>query len=709
MPSFLIESSPTPIYRRITAAYQQALERQNHQVIYFEPDRFGNFNDALNRFIEVVQSKKVEYLLVFENSPFSRLYMEASEQFVFEQVEGSIIFVHHDNVWSSLTDRNLLAAWRRISDRSIHFFLEYSNFLDFRKLGFHHAYTLSHGSEFEKVEPPDSYLYDVSFVGHTLPDFQTFFEPIQHFSWSHLIAADFWSRLAALDKKLQPSSIAFARANQPSLTLEDAEFIDRTSAYQYLISVMSITFRGELIKRLDPQFNLAIIGGDPAYLNGAASGRHIERDSITYHPPLFDYTETQNLYSGSKINLNITSTQFDVAVNNRVIDVASTGGFILTDWKSDLVQLTSVSEQISYRTIEELNNKIAYYLSHEQERLEIAAQLQRDVAEKSSYDQIIRFLLSKVFSMSNDLETQSKAMYVDLGCGVHKPEGFIGVDCSPAPHVDIVADLNQEFPFPDNSVEFLRAHDVVEHLSDRIYTMNEIWRVCKPNAEIDIRVPSTDGRGAFQDPTHISFWNINSFNYYCVEFPAYIDLCRRYGFKGAFSIVHLDSEAETADRVVHVRAILKAIKFDSYLPEELREKLKLREVNLIVFLNWSQAEDDLYTALVDVIRLLTLHPDRQKITLLIDAGSFPLSDEASAHQVLYDLVLNIFLTEGIDVAGEGLEISLIDHLSSDEWLALAQQISYQIRLEQGNSESIDHTGLADIPLLDLEMLGHQQF
>lgn len=29
-----------------------------------------------------------------------------------------------------------------------------------------------------------------------------------------------------------------------------------------------------------------------------------------------------------------------------------------------------------------------------------------------------------------------------------------------------------------------------------------------------IQVPSTDGRGAFQDPTHVSYWNENSFLYY---------------------------------------------------------------------------------------------------------------------------------------------------------------------------------------------------
>ena len=29
-----------------------------------------------------------------------------------------------------------------------------------------------------------------------------------------------------------------------------------------------------------------------------------------------------------------------------------------------------------------------------------------------------------------------------------------------------------------------------------------------------VATPSTDGRGAFQDPTHVSFWNSNSFWYY---------------------------------------------------------------------------------------------------------------------------------------------------------------------------------------------------
>lgn len=152
-----------------------------------------------------------------------------------------------------------------------------------------------------------------------------------------------------------------------------------------------------------------------------------------------------------------------------------------------------------------------------------------------------------------------ETLRVDIGCGDRKPDNFVGVDVCPGLGVDVVADLNQRFPFADNSVDELRAYDTIEHLVDRIHTMNEIWRICKDGAKVDILVPSTDGRGAFQDPTHVSFWNINSFLYYCIDFPNYIDLCRKYGFKGAFKAVSLEHE-ESSQNVIHVKAELIVVK-----------------------------------------------------------------------------------------------------------------------------------------------------
>jgi len=99
---------------------------------------------------------------------------------------------------------------------------------------------------------------------------------------------------------------------------------------------------------------------------------------------------------------------------------------------------------------------------------------------------------------------------VDLGAGFDKPEGYQGLDLRNA---DIIADAREGLPFEDSSVGLIRAHDFLEHLPDKVGIMNEIYRVLVPGGWLFSLTPSTDGRGAFQDPTHVSYWNQNSFWY----------------------------------------------------------------------------------------------------------------------------------------------------------------------------------------------------
>jgi ubiquinone/menaquinone biosynthesis C-methylase UbiE len=105
-------------------------------------------------------------------------------------------------------------------------------------------------------------------------------------------------------------------------------------------------------------------------------------------------------------------------------------------------------------------------------------------------------------------------MKLDLGCGPNKAQGFVGVDVRAQEGVDVVTDLSERWPFEDNSVEHVRACHVFEHLPDTLHTMDELYRVLKPGARAEIDVPSTNGMGAFQDPTHKSFWNVNTFIYF---------------------------------------------------------------------------------------------------------------------------------------------------------------------------------------------------
>ncbi len=100
---------------------------------------------------------------------------------------------------------------------------------------------------------------------------------------------------------------------------------------------------------------------------------------------------------------------------------------------------------------------------------------------------------------------------LDICSGPKPPEGFEGVDLY---HGNLRYDLNNDWPFEDNSVGVIRAFDAIEHLKDPIHTMNESWRVLAHGGFFIISVPSTKGEGAWCDPTHVSFWNARSFRYY---------------------------------------------------------------------------------------------------------------------------------------------------------------------------------------------------
>ncbi|GAA4179179.1 glycosyltransferase [Gryllotalpicola koreensis] len=103
---------------------------------------------------------------------------------------------------------------------------------------------------------------------------------------------------------------------------------------------------------------------------------------------------------------------------------------------------------------------------------------------------------------------------LDFGGAHNKAVGFLGVDQHPGPGVDIVATLPGPLDLPDGSVGVIRAYDFFEHVADKIGLITEIYRLLAPGGILISRTPSTDGRGAFQDPTHVAYYNQNSFWYY---------------------------------------------------------------------------------------------------------------------------------------------------------------------------------------------------
>src|SRR5215469_13566311 len=114
-------------------------------------------------------------------------------------------------------------------------------------------------------------------------------------------------------------------------------------------------------------------------------------------------------------------------------------------------------------------------------------------------------------AQSGPVVFQSGRRILDVGCGINKKPGSIGVDCNPASKADVIADLDRfPYPFRDSSFGGLQAIHVIEHVSDVIRTMEEFHRLVQPGGEVLIVTPHYTDFSSFCDPTHR--WHLNSFS-----------------------------------------------------------------------------------------------------------------------------------------------------------------------------------------------------
>lgn len=117
---------------------------------------------------------------------------------------------------------------------------------------------------------------------------------------------------------------------------------------------------------------------------------------------------------------------------------------------------------------------------------------------------------------------------LDLGGAFNCPPGYTAVDLQPPATIirDVVRDgLPTLDELDGRQIGCIRAVDFLEHVpacGSRcahtgcvVSVMNDIYDRLVPGGWLLSQTPSTDGRGAFQDPTHVSFWNANSWWYYC--------------------------------------------------------------------------------------------------------------------------------------------------------------------------------------------------
>ena len=101
------------------------------------------------------------------------------------------------------------------------------------------------------------------------------------------------------------------------------------------------------------------------------------------------------VFQHSDINLNITLRSIQCGIPLRAFDIMGSGGFLLTNYQEDFLNYFSPGEDfVYYSSPDEVETLVQYYLSHEKERQQIAANALGKILESHTFKHRVQTILS---------------------------------------------------------------------------------------------------------------------------------------------------------------------------------------------------------------------------------------------------------------------------------------------------------------------------
>ncbi|MCM1101776.1 MAG: DUF3880 domain-containing protein [Clostridium sp.] len=107
---------------------------------------------------------------------------------------------------------------------------------------------------------------------------------------------------------------------------------------------------------------------------------------VRTHGGVASLTEMPKIFHLSRINLNMTVKPIQTGLPLRIFDILGCGGFLMTNFQAELPEYFEIGVDLeAYSCMEELVEKCAYYLEHEEERDRIARNGYQKVCEQHTY------------------------------------------------------------------------------------------------------------------------------------------------------------------------------------------------------------------------------------------------------------------------------------------------------------------------------------
>lgn len=160
-------------------------------------------------------------------------------------------------------------------------------------------------------------------------------------------------------------------------------------AYYFIARKLAAMERYELLSALSDKFNVALYTSNPT-------------DNMPYidnRGPVDYYNNMPYVFANSKINLNISLRSIRSGIPLRCMDIMGCGGFLLSNYQEDFYEyFTPGQDMVLYDSKDDLINKCSYYLTHENERKQIAANGLGKIEENHTYDVRLNEMFNIVFN-----------------------------------------------------------------------------------------------------------------------------------------------------------------------------------------------------------------------------------------------------------------------------------------------------------------------
>lgn len=370
----------------------EAFRALGHEVLSmpFPKDEDPRHNPAFEeKLTEKIETEKPDFLFTFNYFPVISV--------VAKKTDTKAVFWIYD---SPLV---LLYCYTIIFPQNYVFVFDRTEYLKFHKNGINTVYYLPLASNPARLSAYDitekrftnSTAYnraDIAFVGSMYTERHTFFRRLTHIS-------DYTKGYleGIIDAQKKVWGYNFIEEVLPKAIMDDmhedlpmevnpdgVETLEYLYAQYVINREITARERGEYIEAVLEKYPLDL------YTNE----KDLKLRNCINHGPVNPYDGAPYIFKNAKINLNLTLRSIASGIPYRAFEIMASGGFLLTNYQADFDDCYTAFEDYAYfESKEDLLSKIEYYLTHENERREIAENGLEKTRLANTYEHRIREIL----------------------------------------------------------------------------------------------------------------------------------------------------------------------------------------------------------------------------------------------------------------------------------------------------------------------------